>query len=145
HAFKILTVESTGPRHILATDSFLSFCPWAPTYPYEFWIFPKRHITSFSKITQKEINDLALILRATLGGMSKALKEVPFNLVFHLSPEKKNSRQLHWHIEVYPQLNTWSGLERVFRTFVNNIRPGKSAEILVSTSTKKLAVLVVIV
>ena len=32
------------------------------------------------------------MLRATLGGMSKALKDAPFNLVFHLSPEKKNSR-----------------------------------------------------
>jgi len=129
-ACNVIAVESSGPRQILATDSFLAFCPWAPTYPYEFWIYPKRHITSFSKITQKEINDLALMLRATLGGMSKALKDPAFNLVFHLSPEKKNSRQIHWHIEVYPQLGTWSGLERGFGVHVNNIRPEKSAEIL---------------
>jgi UDPglucose--hexose-1-phosphate uridylyltransferase len=107
-ACSFIGVESSGPRQILATDNFIAFCPWAPTYPYEFWIYPKRHITSFSKITQKEINDLALMLRATLGGMSKALKDAPFNLVFHLSPEKKNSRLIHWHIEVYPQMNTWS-------------------------------------
>ncbi|MDQ4016004.1 MAG: galactose-1-phosphate uridylyltransferase, partial [Thermoproteota archaeon] len=73
-ACSFIGVESSGPRQILATDNFIAFCPWAPTYPYEFWIYPKRHITSFSKITQKEINDLALMLRATLGGMSKALK-----------------------------------------------------------------------
>jgi len=141
-ACNMLSVESSGPRQILATDSFLALCPWAPTYPYEFWIYPKRHITSFSKITQKEINDLALMLRSTLGGMSKALKDVPFNLVFHLSPEKKNSRQIHWHIEVYPQLSTWSGLERGFGVFVNNVRPEKAAEILGSASRKELAGLV---
>jgi UDPglucose--hexose-1-phosphate uridylyltransferase len=141
-ACNIIGVESSGPRQILATDSFLSFSPWAPTYPYEYWIYPKRHMTSFSKITQKEINDLALMLRATLGGMSKALKDPAFNLVFHLSPEKKNSRQIHWHIEVYPQMNTWSGLERGFGVYVNNVRPEKSAEILGSACRKELANLV---
>jgi UDPglucose--hexose-1-phosphate uridylyltransferase len=144
-ACSIIGVESSGPRQILATDSFLAFCPWASTYPYEFWIYPKRHITSFSKITQKEINDLALMLRATLGGMSKALRDAPFNLAFHLSPEKKNSRLIHWHIEVYPQMNTWSGLERGFGVFINNVRPEKSAEILGSACRKELAGLVGIV
>ncbi|MGA9842807.1 MAG: DUF4921 family protein [Nitrososphaeraceae archaeon] len=141
-ACHIVGVESSGPRQILATDSFLTFSPWAPTYPYEFWIYPKRHSTAFSKITQKEIGDLALMLRATLGGMSKALDDAPFNLVFHLSPEKKNSRQIHWHIEVYPQLNTWSGLERGFGVYVNGVTPEKSAERLGSACRKELACLV---
>jgi UDPglucose--hexose-1-phosphate uridylyltransferase len=141
-ACNIIAVESSGPRQILATDSFLSFSPWAPTYPYEYWIYPKRHMTSFSKLTQKEINDLALMLRATLGGMSKALKDAPFNLVFHLSPEKKNSRQIHWHIEVYPQITIWSGLERGFGVYVNDVRPEKSAEVLGSACRKELAGLV---
>jgi UDPglucose--hexose-1-phosphate uridylyltransferase len=138
----VVNVESSGPRQVLATDSFLALCPWAPTYPHEFWICPKRHITLFSKITQKEISDLALILRATLGGLSKALKDTPFNLVFHLSPEKKNSRQLHWHMEVYPQLSTWSGLERGFGIFVNNVSPESSAEVLGAAARKELAGLV---
>lgn len=134
-----INVEASGPRQVLATDNFLAICPWAPTYPYEFWICPKRHITLFSKITQKEINDLALILRATLGGLSKALKDTSFNLVFHLSPEKKNSRQLHWHIEVYPQLSTWSGLERGFGIYLNNVSPESSAELLGAAARKELA------
>ena len=141
-ACNMISVESSGPRQVLATDSFLAFCPWAPTYPYEFWIYPKRHITSFSKITQKEINDLALMMRATLGGMSKALNGTAFNVVFHLSPEKKNSRQIHWHIEVYPQMTTWSGLERGFGVYVNNVKPERAAELLGSACRKELAGLV---
>ncbi|HIM82644.1 MAG TPA: DUF4921 family protein [Nitrososphaerales archaeon] len=138
----VINVESSGPRQILATDNFLALSPWAPIYPYEFWICPKRHVTLFSKITQKEINDLALILRATIGGLSKALKDVSFNLVFHLSPEKKNSRQLHWHIEVYPQLSTRSGLERGFGIYLSDINPESSAEILGAAARKELASLV---
>ena len=66
----------------------------------------------------------------------------PFNLVFHLSPEKKNSRQIHWHIEVYPQLHTWSGLERGYGVYVNRIGPEKGAEILGAACRKELAELV---
>ena len=31
-------VEIAGPRQILQTEGFIAFCPWAPSYPFEFWI-----------------------------------------------------------------------------------------------------------
>jgi UDPglucose--hexose-1-phosphate uridylyltransferase len=141
-ACTVISAETAGPRQILATDNYLAFSPWASSYPYEFWVYPKRHTTAFTKITQKEVTDLALILRSTLGGMSKALSSPSFNLVFHLSPEKKNSRQIHWHIEIYPQLKAWSGLERGFGVYINDITPEKSAEILGSACRRELANLV---
>lgn len=140
-----VTAETGGPRQILQTEGFIAFCPWAPSYPYEFWICPKKHTTSFSKITQKEINDLSLILRATLGGLTNGLKNVSFNFVFHLSPEKKNSRQIHWHIEVYPITDAWSGLERGYGIFLNKTSPEKAAEKLGAACRKSLANLVGIV
>ena len=120
--------EMSGPREILQTENFIAFCPWAPSYPYEFCIAPKKHSTYFSKITQKEINDMALMLRATLGGLSKTIKNVSYNLVFHLSPEKKNSRQIHWHIEIYPITKPWSGLERGYGIFLNDVSPEQAAK-----------------
>ena len=135
-------VETAGPRQILQTEGFVAFCPWAPSYPFEFWICPKKHNTSFSKITQKEINDVSLILRATLGGLTKEVKDVSFNLAFHLSPEKKNSRQIHWHIEVYPITGHWSGLERGYGVFLNTISPENSAKALGAACRKELAGLV---
>ncbi|NIP62876.1 MAG: DUF4921 family protein [Nitrosopumilaceae archaeon] len=137
--------ETGGKRQVLQTEGFISFCPWSPTYPYEFWICPKKHTTSFSKITQKEINDLSLILRATLGGLSKSIKNLSYNLVFHLSPEKKNSRQIHWHIEVYPITKSLSGLERGYGVYLNDISPENAAEKLGSSCRKELANLVGIV
>ena len=135
-------VESAGPRQILQTEGFVAFCPWAPSYPFEFWICPKKHNTSFSKITQKEINDVSLILRATLGGLNKEVKDLSFNLAFHLSPEKKNSRQIHWHIEVYPITHDWSGLERGYGVHLNKISPETAAERLGAACRKELAGLV---
>ena len=139
---ELVNSESGGPRQILQTEGFIALSPWAPSHPYEFWICPKKHATSFSKISQKEINDLALILRATLGGLSNSLKDVSFNIAFHLSPEKKNSKQIHWHVEVYPQTTPWSGLELGFGIFLNDLTPEKAAEELGSACRKELSALV---
>jgi len=140
-----VNAETGGPRQVLQTEGFIAFCPWAPSYPYEFWICPKKHTTSFSKITQKEINDLSLILRSTLGGLRNCIKDLSFNFVFHLSPEKKNSRQIHWHIEVYPITDPWSGLERGYGVFLNKTSPEEAAEKLGAACRKELALLVGIV
>jgi UDPglucose--hexose-1-phosphate uridylyltransferase len=137
-----ISTESDGPRQVLTTDNFIAFCPWASLYSYQFNVYPKKHSTTLTKISQKEIFDLAMILRATLGGMSKVLKNPSFNLIFQLSPEKKNSRQFHWHIEVYPQLFAFTGLEKGFGVFVNTILPEKSALELGSAARKEIAKLV---
>lgn len=142
---QIVNEETGGPRQVLQTEGFLAFCPWAPSHPYELWISPKKHTTSFSKISQKEINDLSLILRSTIGGLSNTIKDLSYNLVFHLSPEKKNSRQIHWHIEIYPLTSSWSGLERGYGVFVNGKSPEKAAEELGASCRKELASLVGIV
>jgi len=135
----IVNVESNGPREVLSMQNFLAVCPWAPTYPYEFWIIPKRHSPSFSSASQMEINDLALMLRSTLGGLCHSLKDTYFNLAFHLSPEKKNNVMIHWHIEVYPQISNWSGFERAFGVYMNNVSPEHAAEVLKPSCRKELA------
>jgi UDPglucose--hexose-1-phosphate uridylyltransferase len=145
HMCQTINDELSGPRQILQTDGFIAFCPWAPSHPYEFWISPKKHTTSFSKITQKEINDLSLILRATLGGLTNTVKNVSYNLVFHLSPEKKNTRQIHWHIEIYPITKSYSGLERGYGIFLNDVSPEEAAEKLGAACRKELANLVGII
>lgn len=137
-----ISTESDGPRQVLTTDNFIAFCPWASLYAYQFSIYPKKHSTTLTKISQKEISDLAMILRATLGGMTHILDNPSFNLIFQLSPEKKNSRQFHWHIEIYPQLYPSTGLEKGFGVFVNNVLPEKSALELGSSARKELAKLV---
>jgi UDPglucose--hexose-1-phosphate uridylyltransferase len=142
---QLVNSEAGGPRQILQTEGFIAISPWAPSHPYEFWICPKKHATSFSKISQKEINDLALILRATLGGLSNSIKDVSFSIAFHLSPEKKNSKQIHWHVEVYPITNSWSGLEHGFGIFLNELTPEKTAEVLGAACRKELSALVGII
>jgi UDPglucose--hexose-1-phosphate uridylyltransferase len=142
---QVVASETGGPRQILSTDSFIAFAPWVSSHAYEFWIYPKRHQTSVLKTSQKELMDLAVILRATMGGMSKVLGDCSFNLVVHNSSEKKTTKQIHWHIEVYPRVSQWSGLELGSGVFVNEVSPEAAAEQLGAASRRELAHLVGIV
>jgi UDPglucose--hexose-1-phosphate uridylyltransferase len=139
---QVIGSETGGPRQILATDSFIAFTPWVSTHSYEFWIYPKRHQTSILKLSQKEMMDLAVMLRSTLGGMSKALDGCPFNMVFHSSSEKKTTKQIHWHIEVYPKVSGWTGLELGAGIYINEVSPELAAQTLGASARKELAQLV---
>ena len=139
---QVVASESGGPRQIISTDFYIAFTPWVSSHSHEFWIYPKRHQTSILKLSQKELMDLALLLRSTLGGMSKVLGDCGFNLVIHSSSEKKTTKQIHWHIEVYPRASNWAGLELGAGVFVNDVSPEAAAELLGAASRKELAQLV---
>jgi UDPglucose--hexose-1-phosphate uridylyltransferase len=139
---KVVNLESTSARSILSTDSFLAFAPWAPTHEFEFWIFPKRHETSFLKVSQTEIQDLATMLRSTLGALDTALDHPSYNVVFHISSEKKTTKQIHWHIEIYPQTARWGGLEQGSGVYINAVPPETTAQKIGSAARKELAQLI---
>ncbi|HUI86654.1 MAG TPA: galactose-1-phosphate uridylyltransferase [Nitrososphaerales archaeon] len=139
---QVVAAETGGPRQILATESFVAFTPWVSTHTYEFWIYPKHHQTSVLKLSQREMTDLALMLRSTLGGMAKALDRSDFVLVFHSSSEKKTTKQIHWHIEVIPLTRSSTGLELAGGVYVNEVSPEAAAQVLGASARKELAQLV---
>ena len=138
----MLEPDAVGSRGILKTSLFEAFCPWAPSHEYEFWICPTKHMTSFASMTQKEVNDLALMIRSTLGGLSKALKDPAYSIVFHLSPERKVSRQVHWHIEVCPVTRPQDGMARGYGVHVNRVPPEAAASVLGAACRREMALLV---
>ena len=138
---RIINFETGGPRQILSTVSFLAFCPWNSSHPFEFWIYPKSHQYSFTLIDGNELEDLAQILRSTLGGLDNVLNNPSYNIVFHNSLNEIDS-EIHWHIEISPQLSYNSGFENGFGISINSLAPEKSAEILGKASRRELASLV---
>lgn len=139
---KVVNLETNSERLILSTESFVAFSPWASSHAYEFWIFPKRHETSFLKVSQKEIQDLATMLRSTLGALESSLGNPAYNIAFHISSEKKTTKQIHWHIEVYPQIVKWAGLEQGGSVYINPVPPESAAMLIGAAARKVLAQLI---
>jgi len=132
----IVKEEESSKRIIGKTENFVTFAPWASKHPYEYWIFPRQHEVSFVKSTQKGISELSEVIHKSIESLTKTLGIVAFNLVVHSSPEKKTSKQIHWHIEIYPRIETKTGLEISSNIQVNKILPEEAAKKLAKNFQK---------
>lgn len=138
----VIAIETGGPRQVYLSEHYIVFTPWAPSSLYEFWIFPRKHQTSFLKVGQKEIDNLALTIRAALGAFDKAFNYTPYTIVLHSSSEKKTSKQLHWHFEVHTNIQLGNALHVGTGIYFNPVRPEKVASKLSSAFKREFAALV---
>jgi UDPglucose--hexose-1-phosphate uridylyltransferase len=138
----VLAVETGGPRQIHLNEHYIVFAPWAPSSLYEFWIFPRRHQTSFLKVGQKELDSLALTIRAALGAFDKTFNSTPYTIVLHSSSEKKTSKQLHWHFEVHTNIPLGNALHVGTGIYYTPVSPEKVASKLSAAFKREFALLV---
>lgn len=118
-------------RMILENDEMVVVAPWAPRSPFETWILPKNHLSSFEECQKAEFRGLASALRSTLRKLDAALQRPPYNFVLHTAP--LNERALphyHWHFEVAPTLTKAAGFEAGTGFFINPTPPEEAAEFL---------------
>lgn len=109
----------SGARVIAETEGMVAFCPYAPRFPFEFWIMPRAHRCAFHDMSDEELDDLSEVLTAVRRKMRAALKEPPFNCVIHTAPNRVPRKDhwhtlgedFHWHMEVVPVLYRPRGIE----------------------------------
>jgi UDPglucose--hexose-1-phosphate uridylyltransferase len=93
----------TGTRVVLESPLFIALAPYAPRFPFETWIMPKKHVSCYACSTNEEYRDLAGMLQNLLKRTDKALSNPPYNYVVHTSPFRdERNEYYHWHIESFP-------------------------------------------
>jgi len=118
-------------RIILETDCFVSFILYAAASPFHTWILPKRHTASFGKISDREVADLAKILRTTLAKMYYGLENPDFNYVIRSSPcDIGESDSFHWYLSIMPRITKTAGFELGSGMYINTSFPEESAKFL---------------
>ncbi len=117
-----------GERVVIQNDAFISLEPFAPRFPFETWILPKKHQPAFETIKKDEIPLLASILLETLRRLAKALNNPPYNYVLHTSPvDDGYAEEYHWHIEIMPKLTKVAGFEWGTGFYINPTTPEDAA------------------
>jgi UDPglucose--hexose-1-phosphate uridylyltransferase len=120
---KVRIVEETG--------EFLAFSPYAPRFPFETWIVPKRHQCAYEMIEGDQAKALAAVFRRTLRRLNLALENPPFNFIVHSAPFQERAADLfHWHIEIMPKLTKVAGFEWGSGFYINPTPPEESAKYL---------------
>jgi UDPglucose--hexose-1-phosphate uridylyltransferase len=115
-------------RMILETEHFLSFAPFAARFPFETWVMPKKHHSSFELIDETMQRDLSLILRDTISRMNTILDFPPYNWILHTAPAHQTEMyQYHWHFEIMPKLSKVAGFEWGSGFYINPTPPEDAA------------------
>ena len=118
-------------RVIVETEHFVSFMPYAALSPFHAWIFPRRHVPSFSEINENEIKDLAINLKKTLGKLYYGLEDPDFNYSIRSMPINENGKQYyHWYVSIVPRVSQPAGFELGSGMFINSALPEASAQFL---------------
>ncbi len=122
---------SAGVRLVTDTERFAVLSPYAPRFPFETWILPKRHQSHFEESDAATLQNLAWVLRSTLRKIEKVLERPAFNFIVHSAPLQESPlTYYHWHIEIIPKLTKVAGFEWGTGFYINPTPPEESAKFL---------------
>jgi UDPglucose--hexose-1-phosphate uridylyltransferase len=118
-------------RIVFENKEFLVICPFASKTAFEMIITPKKHLSYFERITEKEKNSLAQAFKIAFWKMYKTLDDPPYNFYLHTAPaDGKDYQYYHWHWTILPKTAIFAGFEIGTRMEISTIEPERAAEYL---------------
>jgi UDPglucose--hexose-1-phosphate uridylyltransferase len=124
-----------GRRLIGENGDMVAVAPYAPRFPFETWVLPRRHQSRFEDAPRHEYASLARLLGELLRKMNKALRLPPYNLLIHSAPVAEPVDECyHWHVEIIPKLTKVAGFEWATGFYLNPTSPEEAAEVLRAVS-----------
>ena len=83
----IVRQELRDDRRVIQENAdIVALAPYAPRFPFETWLLPRRHGARFEEAPRQEYESLARLLKAVLLRMNRALESPAYNLIIHTSP-----------------------------------------------------------
>ncbi|GAB4437639.1 MAG: galactose-1-phosphate uridylyltransferase [bacterium] len=120
-----------GVRVVAENNDFLAFCPFAPRFPFEVWLLPKRHESAYEFISDEKLESLSMIFQSVLQKIDIVLEEPAYNFVLHSTPfTDVYNNYYHWHFEIIPKLTKVAGFEWGSGFYINPTPPEEAAKYL---------------
>jgi len=126
----MLKQESGHKRLLVCSEGgFTALEPFAARFPFETWIMPVKHHSSFDALSDADLRPLARMLKDVLTRLKKALGDPAYNFMIHTLPLTDSpSESFHWHIEIIPHLTRVAGFELASGFYLNPTPPELAAE-----------------
>jgi UDPglucose--hexose-1-phosphate uridylyltransferase len=120
-----------GPRLVGQNESAVALCPYAARVPFETWLLPRSHQSSFIELTNQALEDLAKLLHETMRRLNRALQHPAYNLVLHNGPlDTPPLPHYHWRLELRPYTARPGGFEWGTEVYINPTPPEEAAQFL---------------
>jgi UDPglucose--hexose-1-phosphate uridylyltransferase len=129
---EMLAEETALKQRVVAENNqYAAIIPYAAHVPFETWILPKTHQSSFARVEAAHLRPLAEILRSVLLKMDSALNKPDYNLTINTAPRgDEDQSYFHWHVEIIPRLTKPAGFELGSGMSINIVLPEEAAESL---------------
>lgn len=122
---------AAGDRIVAMSDRFVVFHPFASRSPYETWIAPREHRSSFSQANKEELKEFAHVLKDTLRRLYVLLNNPDYNFVIHTAPLGDENKEYYlWHLQIVPRLTIPAGFEMGSGIYINTAVPEETAAAL---------------
>ena len=136
-----------GDRIVYEDENYVEWTPFASAFPFETWLFPKKHLHDFALLNDDELLELARVLKDMLLRIKTVLGDPPYNMVLHTapSPHPRPGREYywstlqydyHWHIVLIPRLTRIAGFEWGSGLYINPTPPEEAAKYLREAEVK---------
>lgn len=126
----VLDAEIEHEIRVVYDDAaHVAIAPFASRMPYELWILPRAHRSTFLSVPAGDRRRFAAHLRDIFERLSHHLGNAPFNAILHSSkPDHDDPKSpFHWHFEILPRLGELAGLEWGSGAYINPIAPETAA------------------
>ena len=124
--------ESKSQTRVVAENAdFVVITPYAPRFPFETWILPRKHDSAFDASPALRFGNLALALKTVAAKMDRVLDHPSYSLVLHSAPlHDPPAEHYHWHMEISPILTKVAGFEWGSGFYINPMPPEEAAKFL---------------
>ena len=137
----IISQETRQDKRVVSINSsFISICPFASRFPFEVWILPRQHDSSFENLNDEGAkHELVSIFSDMMKRIEKLTNA--YTIVIHSSPnivefDTQDEERLpitehfHWHIEIIPRDFKTSKYKREDEFYVISNTPEEAAKAL---------------
>jgi UDPglucose--hexose-1-phosphate uridylyltransferase len=124
---------ASGIRVIQENADIVAIAPYAPRFPFETWLLPRRHASRFEDAPRHEYESLARLLKSVLIRIDRALESPAYNLIVHSAPFNDANHvgdHYHWHVEILPKLARTAGFEWGTGFYINPTSPEEATRVL---------------
>lgn len=126
-----------GVRVVSENERFITLAPYAPRFPFETWVLPKKHESAFEDASPQTYEALAPALKNLLQRADLVLDNPAYNLVIHSAPVQEGPMEhYHWHMEFMPRLTKVAGFEWGSGFYQNPTPPEEAAMFLREAKVK---------
>ncbi|MEJ2344908.1 MAG: DUF4931 domain-containing protein [Gammaproteobacteria bacterium] len=123
---------SVGQYVVERGRRFIAIKPFASRFEWEIHILPLHHQSAFQAITDDDLEDLARVLKRTMGRLDRVVGGVQYNYFLHSLPRSEEfadcDSSYHWHLEICPRTSIPTGFELGSGLSVNTVSPEAAAE-----------------